>query len=139
VSVESPPWALVEEAARRSGLLWLDVPGSPGPRAVWHLWHEGAMWVLAARDEGAVEQHVPGLPGAEEVTVTLRSKATQGRLATVRAAVELVGPEDPRWAGVVPLLSERRLNPPDGRAAAVERWATTCVLVRLVPDTSAEA
>lgn len=131
--------SLIEEAARRSGLLWLTVPGAPGPRLVWHLWLEGAIWVLAATADDAAEQHVPGLAETEAVTVILRSKATQGRLATISARVELVGPGDPRWAAVIPVLSERRLNPPGGRTAAVERWAETCVLARLVPDAQPDA
>lgn len=137
--------ALVEEAARRSGLLWLTMPGPPGtpgaadPRLVWHLWHEGAIWVLAATADDGGEQHVPGLAEAGEVTVTLRSKGTLARLTTVSARVEVVGSDDPRWAAVIPLLGERRLNPPGGRTAAVERWATTCVLVRLVPGVPADA
>jgi hypothetical protein len=126
--------ALIEETARRSGLVWLTLPGAPGTRAAWHLWHEGAVWVLTATADDAGEQHVPGLSEAETVTVTLRSKATQERAATTSARVEVVEPRDPRWAAVVQLLSEQRLNPPDGRAAAAERWAATCVLARLVLD-----
>lgn len=33
--------ALVEEATKKSGLIWVRGPEGPA-RALWHVWHEGA-------------------------------------------------------------------------------------------------
>ncbi|MDQ1696004.1 MAG: hypothetical protein QOJ03_1357, partial [Frankiaceae bacterium] len=48
--------ALIEEAAKKSGLVWLRAPG-PGQRAqpVWHAWQDGSLYVLS----GGLEQPVP--------------------------------------------------------------------------------
>ena len=73
--------ALVEEATKKSGLMWIDVPGLPQPRAAWHIWHStpehGGAAYLVTGGEG--EQPLPGLPEAERVTVTVGSKDKGGR------------------------------------------------------------
>jgi len=48
--------ALVEEATKKSGLIWVRGPGSPA-RALWHAWHEGAACVVG---DGPGEQPLPG-------------------------------------------------------------------------------
>ena len=60
--------ALVEESAKKSGLVWVST-GSGGDRAVWHVWHEGAVVVVG---EGA-EQPLHGWAQGDAVTVTVRS------------------------------------------------------------------
>ena len=119
-----PRAALVEEAARKSGLLWLDLPGLPQPRAAWHIWHDGAAYVLTG---GEGEQPLPGLPEAERVTVTLRGKDKGGRLITFVAACEQVRPGDELWDAVTPLLARERLNAAS-HEGLVERWADDVVI-----------
>ncbi|GAA4240892.1 hypothetical protein GCM10022254_67510 [Actinomadura meridiana] len=121
--------ALVEEAARKSGLLWLDLPDLPQPRAAWHVWHEGSAYVLTG---GEGEQPLPGLPDAARVTVILRSKDKGGRLVSFAADVEPVEPGSELWDAVTPLLAKDRLNAGD-HEAQVERWATESWIVRLTP------
>ncbi|MEU5884890.1 hypothetical protein [Spirillospora sp. NPDC047279] len=121
--------ALVEEAAKKSGLLWLTLPGLPQPRAAWHFWHEGAAYVLTG---GEGEQPLPGLPEADRVTVTLRSKDKGGRLLTFVAACESVEPGSEAWDAVAPLLAKDRLNAPT-HEGQVGRWATDSYIVRLTP------
>ncbi|NEB77899.1 hypothetical protein G3I40_22160, partial [Streptomyces sp. SID14478] len=49
--------ALVEEATKKSGLIW--VRGAAGvERALWHVWHEGAAHVVG---DGPGEQPLPDL------------------------------------------------------------------------------
>jgi hypothetical protein len=132
--------ALVEEATKRSGMLWLALPGLPYPRAAWHIWRPGT----PARDgtdatpgaayviTGGIEQPLPGLPEAERVTVTVRSKDKGARLVSWVAAVAQVDPGSPEWDAVVPLLVKERLNAPDGEHQA-ERWARETYLIRLTP------
>jgi hypothetical protein len=120
--------ALLEEAAKKSGLIWLRAAG-PGRRAqaVWHLWHDGAIYVLT----GGLEQPAPeGL--ADRAFVTIRSKDKGSRLATYEVAVDTIAPDDQAWGDVTTALLGKRLNLPDGDAAP-QRWARECVVYRLRP------
>lgn len=121
--------ALLEEAARKSGLLWLDLPGLPQPRAAWHVWHDGSAYVLTG---GEGEQPLPGLPEAARVTVILRSKDKGGRLLTFGAEVERVEPGSPLWDEVAPVLAKERLNART-HEGQVETWAEESWIVRLTP------
>lgn len=126
--MSDPTAALVEEATRRSGVIWLDLPGLAGPRAAWHLWHDGAAYVVT----GGIEQPLPGLPDAERVTVIVRSKDKGARIVSWVAAVAEVKPGTDEWTAVVPLLAKERLNAPDGEAQT-DRWADEAYVVRLAP------
>ncbi|TYB46688.1 hypothetical protein [Actinomadura chibensis] len=121
--------ALVEEAARKSGLMWLDLPGLPQPRAAWHVWHEGSAYVLTGGDG---EQPLPGLPESAQVTVILRSKDKGGRLISFSADAEPVEPGSELWDAVAPLLAKERLNAAS-HEGQVERWAAESWIVRLTP------
>ena len=125
--------ALVEEATKKSGMLWLALPDLPQPRTAWHLWHtgpddKGAAYVVT----GGIEQPLPGLPEAERVTVTVRSKDKGARLVSWIAAVKQVEPGSEEWEAVVPLLAKARLNAPDGEHQT-ERWAEEAYIIRLTP------
>src|SRR3989442_15693597 len=109
--MSDPTNPLVEEATKRSGLIWLALPDLPQPRAAWHLWHDGAAYVVT----GGIEQPLPGLPEAERVTVTVRSKDKGGRLVSSAAAVG-----EREWgsgggAAAAPRRAKERLNAPGGR------------------------
>ncbi|MFB4310530.1 hypothetical protein [Actinomadura sp. GTD37] len=128
--------ALVEEAAKKSGLLWLDLPGLPQPRAAWHVWHDGSAYVLTG---GEGEQPLPGLAEAARVTVILRSKDKGGRLVSFVAAAEPVEPGTGLWDEVTPVLAKERLNART-HEGQVEAWATGSWIVRLTPvDEAAQA
>ncbi len=119
---------LVEQATRKSGLVWLGVPGQPAPVAAWHIWQDGAAYVVT----GPGEQPAPGLADATTCAVTVRSTDTGGRIVTWQAAVSPVEPGGEQWRAVVPALLAGRLNLP-AAAEAEERWARTCTVVRLAP------
>lgn len=108
--------ALVEEATRRSGVVWVSVPDDPAPHPIWQLWHDGRMYTVT----GGLEQP---LPSADSAVVAVRSRDRQADLL-VRwvAALERIEPGSPLWAQVVPLLHARRLNAPDGEDQPA-RWA----------------
>jgi hypothetical protein len=125
--------ALVEEAARRSGLIWVrragaDPDSGPPPRPVWHLWQGGSAYLLT----GGIEQPMPeGLDAdGAQAEVIVRSKDKGSELVVWRAAVREVETDSEEWRAVVPALAARRLNSPDGEQAP-QRWARECRLFRL--------
>jgi hypothetical protein len=120
--------ALLEESAKKSGLVWVST-GAQGSRAVWHVWHEGAVVVVG---EGA-EQPLHGWAQGDTVTVTVRSKDTWGRLLAWPARVEELAADSPAWSAAVEELKAKRLNSPDF-ATVTERWARESRVLRFVPS-----
>lgn len=138
--------ALVEEACRRSSVLWLAYAGPDRPRPAWHVWSDGAAYVVAEAAEPSEqagehpehpaarpEQALPGLAEATEATVTCRSKDSGARLVTWRADVHRLTPGTQEWDEAVRLLRGDRLNTTDAEELPA-RWARTAVIVRLVPS-----
>jgi hypothetical protein len=121
--------ALVAEAARKSGVIWVAVGGSTtNARAAWHVWLDGAAYVVT----GGAEQQLPGLESAADVLVTVPSKDKGGRLVTWVARPSVVEPGTDEWAAAVPALHAKRLNAPDGENQPA-RWAAESRVVRLEP------
>ncbi|MEE1756410.1 hypothetical protein [Streptomyces sp. SP18CS02] len=119
--------ALVEEATKKSGLIW--VRGDGPARALWHVWHEGAAHVVG---DGPGEQPLPGLADGSTAEVTLRSKDKGGRLVAWTATVGELAPGSPEWESAVGELKGKRLNAPDAETMT-ERWARECRVLRLTP------
>jgi len=115
--------ALFAEAAGKSGLLWIDVPGDRAWPA-WHAWADDTVFVVS----GPGEQTLPWLP--DEVVLILRSKDTGGRLLAVHATAHAVTPDDPQWEVATEALKGSRLNATDD---VVARWATSCTVRALRP------
>ncbi|MFD3614065.1 hypothetical protein ACFWWT_02215 [Streptomyces sp. NPDC058676] len=120
--------ALVEEATKKSGLIWVEGPGGPA-RALWHVWHEGAACLIG---DGPGEQPLPGLADGTTAQVTVRSKDKGGRLVSWAATVVELASRSPEWEAAVAELKGKRLNAPDGEAMT-ERWARECRVLRLEP------
>lgn len=120
--------ALVEEATKKSGLIWVNGPGVPA-RALWHAWHEGAACVVG---DGPGEQPLPGLADGGEAEVTVRSKDKGGRLVSWTAKVVELAAGSEAWEATVAELKGKRLNAPDGEAMPA-RWARECRVLRLEP------
>lgn len=120
--------ALVDEASRKAGLVWLDYEGGGQPRPAWHVWRDGAAYVVTGGDE----QHLPGLADASTVTVVVPSKDSRARVVTWRAEASVVTPAEADWQPAVTALAAGRLNEPEARTAA-ERWATGATVIRLRP------
>lgn len=118
-----PP--LVHEATRRSGVVWVCVPGHR-PKVVWHVWYGGADYVL----HGGGEQEVPGLTEAATAEVSVRAKSNGAGIVTWPAQVTTVEPGSDQWAAVEPLLRKARLHAePDPTG----RWRSASRLTRLTP------
>ncbi|WP_406146101.1 hypothetical protein [Streptomyces sp. NBC_01012] len=123
--------ALVEEATKKSGLIW--VRGTGPSRALWHVWHEGAAVLVG---DGPGEQPLPpGVDAGAVAEVTVRSKDKGGRLVVWSAAVEVLDPHSEAWEAAVGELRGKRLNAPDADLMT-ERWARECRIVRLTPGES---
>jgi hypothetical protein len=123
--------ALIEEAAKKSALLWL--AAEPGGRAyaAWHVWVDGAVLVVS----GGLEQPMPVLDlldADRRIIVTLRSKDTWGRLVTWVGLAETIAPDDDAWQAAALELHAKRLNSPDGEAQP-DRWRRESVITRIVP------
>lgn len=132
--------ALLEESAKKSGLLWVLADGvSDGARGgarggaaqsrpLWHAWHDGAVVLVG---DGA-EQPLHGLTAGAGAAVTVRSKDKWGRLVGWRARVVALEPHTEAWTGAVEELKGKRLNAPDTDTIA-DRWARECRVLRLEP------
>src|SRR5690349_21719517 len=114
--------ALIEEAAKKSGLIWVRGAGAPGARALWHVWHEGAVCLVG---DGPGEQPLPGLVDGGSAEVTVRSKDKGGRLVTFAATVSQLTAGSPEWEAAVAELRGKRLNAADGEEMP-GRWAREC-------------
>ena len=121
-----PSYALIAEATRRTGVIWLTVPGRERPFAAWHIWRDppGAAYLVT----GPGEQPLPGVPGAARVTVTVPSKDTGGALVTWTARVHLVDRGSPEWDAVMGPLAAGRLN--------ADLDPGSAVVLRLAPESS---
>ena len=121
--------ALIAEATRRSGVVW--VVGGAGPgRLVWHLWHDGAAHLVV----DGTEQPLPQVRSGDRVLVIVRSRQRQAdRVVQWWATVLEVAPGSPGWRTLAPLLAAQRLNAPDGEHQPA-RWATGSRILTLTPD-----
>jgi hypothetical protein len=120
--------ALVEEAAKKSGLVWVHAAGGEAaPQALWHAWVDGAVCVVGG---GSGEQPLPGLADGGTATVTFRSKDKGGRLVAYPARATELAPHSEAWTAAVDELKGKRLNAPDPETMT-ERWARECRVLRL--------
>ncbi|MFF2651207.1 hypothetical protein [Streptomyces sp. NPDC058045] len=120
--------ALVEEATKKSGLIWVQGPTGPA-RALWHVWHEGAALLVG---DGPDEQPLPGLTDGGTARVTVRSKDKGGRLVAWTARVAELTPGTEAWQTATGELKGKRLNAVDAEHL-LDRWAVDCRVLRLEP------
>jgi hypothetical protein len=123
--------ALVDESARRAGLIWVRRQGSDAPaRPLWHAWVDGKAYLLT----GGIEQPMPeGLDDdGARAEVTVASKDKRSRLIVWVGDVSTVSSGGDQWEAVVPALQAKRLNSPDGEAAPT-RWARDCRVLQITP------
>ncbi len=121
--------ALIEEATRRSGVVWLVAEGRAG-QPVWARWHAGAAHLVT----GGLEQPLAGVHDGDRVLVVVRSRERQAdRVVQWWARVRELPPGSEAWSQVVPVLHAQRLNAPDGQGQPA-RWATDSRVLTLLPD-----
>ncbi|MBO0774770.1 MAG: hypothetical protein J2P34_00535 [Actinobacteria bacterium] len=105
-SEPAPRPALIAEATKRAGVIWIKAGGSGRPRPAWHRWQDGAAYVLT----GPGEQPLPELADGGQVTVLVPSKESRGLLVAWQAEVSRVEPGSPSWRSVFAALAAGRLN-----------------------------
>ena len=122
--------ALLDEAVKRSGLVWLRWSEPPRTRAFWHSWLGGHAYLLTGRGE----QPDPRLDEDEPVEVIVRSKDSAQRLVVFSAYATRLRPRDHDWREATASLATARLNLADS-ARAPQRWATDdeTTIYRLTP------
>jgi hypothetical protein len=127
-----PPPALIAEATKRAGLVWIAIAGQGRPRPAWHVWRAGAAYVLT----GPGEQPLPGLAGAGRVTVIVAGRPSGGTPVTWPATVSRVEPGSAEWDDVIGPLVAGRLNAvlPPGETSPAQRWARSGAVFRLAPE-----
>lgn len=122
--------ALVEESAKKSAVVW--VRGAQGPaRPLWHVWHDGAVCLVAGPGEQPVDDL--GLVDGGTATVTARSKDKGSRLVVWTARVVELRADGEEWTSAVAELKAKRLNAPDS-SQLTARWAADCRVLRLEPE-----
>jgi hypothetical protein len=130
--------ALIAEATKRAGHIWIATGGQDRPRPAWHIWRAGpglaspgAAYVVT----GPGEQPLPGLAGAARVTVTVAGSQIHGGLLTWTAAVSQVEPGSGEWDEVIGPLVASRLNAvlAEGETSPAQRWARSGTVFRLAP------
>jgi ADP-ribose pyrophosphatase YjhB (NUDIX family) len=140
----APAPALIAEATRRTGVIWLTVLPSRTAFPVWHIWRTagdagpgtadpppGAAYLVT----GPGEQPAPGLAAAGRVRVTVPSKQSGGALVTWTAAVHRVDPGSAEWDAVIGALVAGRLNAVlgPGEVSLADRWARSGTVFCLAP------
>lgn len=134
-----PPPALIAEATKRAGVIWITIEGQDRPRPAWHIWRArraaepgspGAAYVVT----GPGEQPLPGLAGSARATVIVAGGPGAGPV-TWTAAVSRVEPGSGEWDEVIGPLVAGRLNavPADGQTSPATRWARSGAVFRLAP------
>jgi hypothetical protein len=125
--VEEALAGLIAEGMAKSSVCWLEYDNVPRPRAAWHVWQDGAAYLVSGGDE----QLLPGLDVAREVRVTVRSKDNGARLVTWVARPEPLRRGSPEWRQAANMLSAQRLN---GRSEdRILFWAADSTIVKLTP------
>lgn len=120
--------ALVDEAMKRTALVWLSFAGSDRSWPVWHVWDDGAAHVVS----GGTEQRLDGIGRAERVVVTARAKDSRERLVSWVAEPAVLEPRGDAWQAAVDLLRTARLNATQGDALP-DVWAEQSTVTRLTP------
>jgi hypothetical protein len=130
----------IEDGLRGSDVIWVgpDQNGRSNAVPVWFVYRNGRIYVLSKNDPGPEEQTVPGIPGASDVIVVTRYKATnperRGRDAALRefhATVRTL--EGPEWEEAAKLLVDRRRSRAGPPAEWIQRWRGSCSIAELTP------
>jgi hypothetical protein len=131
-------------AVKKSTIIWVTVPPRPtGRRRRMLPEHTQPVWFVAEGEKvyllhGPGEQQVPGLGETPTVRLNARGKDTRSLVADVECEVEIVEPDDERWAKIAQKASTRRLNMSDAGDDTIARWREQCQMLELTPQFGAD-
>lgn len=123
-----PP--LIEEATKKSDLIWIVTGGPSAITAAWHVWHNNVVYVITGPGEQPLPPDLGVYPTCE---VIVRSAANLSRIVTWEAMVWRVTPGLEEWHEAVPALLAKRLNSPTDAEITAARWEAHCTIFRLAP------
>lgn len=130
----------IEDGLKGSDVIWVgpEHDGETSSAPVWFVYRNGKIFVLSKKVPGPEEQSVPGVPGASDVIVVTRRKATnperRGRdmaLDRFHAAVRML--EGAEWEDAAKLLVDRRRSRAGPPAEWIAKWRGTCAIGELTP------
>lgn len=129
--------SLIDEAMKKSGLIWVHTEQSPQGRALWHVWRQGRVYLLCRTTDAHTsagagadpdlqsgansEQPDPGLEEGITVWVVVRSKDNGHRLISFATEPSRLRPTDADWEMATSELAKSRLNLRDPESAP-RRW-----------------
>lgn len=137
LSAPGPVPADVEDAIKKSDVLWVGVEGNGRERAVpvWFVYTQGRIYLLHSEDRASGEQQIPGLPDAVELVVVTRHKYRETRAGRFHAAVRLIEPDSPEFDGVAAMLADRRRDRHGPPEDAIRAWkSSACMIAELTPS-----
>ena len=155
VFLQEVPTALpkhVEDGLKRSDIIWVGVlnearpsrgrfrkrPGRPVPLTMvpaWFAYKGGKIFLLSQREHGPEEQTIPGLEGANEITVVTRRKGRDTSLDEFPATVRILEDGQDYETALAALADRRRsrFGPPQD---SIERWRSSAIVAELTPVVS---
>lgn len=126
--------AAIEAGMKGAAVVWVspdpsgDGSDPPHTGPVWHVWSDGACYLLT----GPGEQPLPGLRAGGRCAVTVRN-SSGGRALTWSASIEVLDPGGPEWSSVAPKLAAGRLNGGDP-VSVVPTWPGRLSILCLRPS-----
>jgi hypothetical protein len=122
--------AVIAQVCSSNGVVWIRPNDDTRHHLAWHVWHNDAVHVIS----GVGEQRLPMLIGTVEVAAA--AKGSTARTLTYLARAESLTPGSEEWQAAADAIAAKRLNAVESPAEASvqrERWATECLITRLVP------
>lgn len=122
-----------EDGLKKSDVIWVGVErdGKRRTAPVWFSYKNGRILVLSRSAGPGDEQHIPGIPGSDEVIIVTRRKGRDTSLEEFPAAVRLL--EGPEWEEAAKSLADRRRSRNGAPGESIARWRGACAIAELTP------
>lgn len=124
-----PTDAAVQEAFKKSDIIWIHPNTSNRPIPCWFVLKDGKAYVLS----GERQQIVPGAERVRNARVTARWKMRDASLAEFDAAVRVITARDPEFDEIGELMVGKRQSVTGSVEENVARWKQECVILELTP------
>ncbi|MGH9194865.1 MAG: hypothetical protein ACRD1T_03890 [Acidimicrobiia bacterium] len=124
-----PTEAAIQEAFKKSDIIWVHPNTSTRPIPCWFVLKEGKAYVLS----GERQQIVPGAERIKNARVTARWKMRDASLAEFDAAVRVITARDSEFDEIGELMVSKRQSVVGSVEENVARWKRECVILELTP------